>query len=159
MSTTANAGQYSKDDIMLKLLEVEEKIETLSTASGSGNGAILSKLNDIDNLIYSTHLVDPFDVAVSICTEIEGGAAIEGYSESWNRGIVGGSSWSRYLRIRCSDRDFAGGRDWRWTCNIRSDVETYMPLHVLMVFLQGKLMTLTNSTDNELADLLASFDV
>ena len=71
MSTTANAKEFTKDDIMLKLLEVEADIAALSTSSGGGTAEILAA-------IRATHLVDPFDVAVSICTEIAGGAEIEG---------------------------------------------------------------------------------
>jgi len=149
MSGTARGGTYKIDDVMQKLLEVETKIDTLSTASGGGTAEILAA-------IQATHMFNPLDVAVTVCTEIEGGAAIEGLA---NLGI--GVSLEAHLGvdiygsgaqigIRPAGEIGAG-------LNIRSDVETYVTACINGIFAR-QVDDFTNSTDNELADLLASFD-
>jgi len=99
------------------------------------DGTIGAAEASIKQLIHDTHLVDPFDVAVTICTEIEGGAAIEGMA---NLGI--GASLEAHLGI-----DFYGSGaqigiepagEIGAGLNIRSDVETSVTACINGIFVR-----------------------
>jgi len=106
---------------------------------------------EILQFIRDTHLVDPFDVAVTICTEIEGGAAIEGMAKL---GI--GANLEAHLGI-----DFYGsgaqiGIEPAGKIGVgialRSDVETYVSACINGVFARQ------NQDLTEEAAVIASVD-
>jgi len=69
----------AKDEIIANTDAAETAIIANTDAAETAIKANTDATRDIINsFIRDTHLVDPFDVAVNICTEIEGGAAIEG---------------------------------------------------------------------------------
>ena len=181
VSGTVRGATYKIDDVMAKVMEVESKIDTLTLNSGDSGTEIITaigvakdeiKLNtntevgnattsingniaSLHQLVTDTHLINPFDVAVNICTEIEGGAAMEGNA------VLGiGASLEAHLGV-----DFYGSGaqigiepagEITGGLNIRSDVETYVTACINGVFAR-QIDDFDNNTDIELAALLATF--
>ncbi len=158
-----NGVPFQIETLTNQIAVLEGKIDALSTSTSGGTVSILNDIasakdaiitntdlevgnakseiitntdaesDEILAFIRATHMVDAFDVAVNICTEIEGGAAIEGMA---NLGI--GAYLEAHLGV-----DFYGSGaqigiqpagEIGAGLNIRSDVETYVTACINGIF-------------------------